>query len=82
MKPGEVDIIANENLLMRMTDDGGIEINSDKKIILNAGDDIEINGGAKITIKGYAGIHLTQASANMIIEDDVIMSGGKVNIQN
>ena len=82
MKPGEVDIIANGNLLMRMTDEGGIEVNSDKKIILNAGDDIEINGGAKITINGDAGINLTQAGANMTIQDDVIMSGGKVHIQN
>lgn len=82
MKPGEVDIIANGNLLMKMTDEGGIEVNSDKKIILNAGDDIEINGGARISIQGDAGISLNQAGANMTIEDDVTMSGGKVHIQN
>lgn len=82
MKPGEVDIIANGNLLMRMTDEGGIEVNSNKKIILNAGDDIEINGGARVSIQGDAGISLNQAGANMTIEDDVTMSGGKVHIQN
>lgn len=81
MKPGEVDIIANENLLMRMTDDGGIEINSDKKIILDAKDDIEINGGANIKIKGHSGIKLTQAGASMIIKDDVTINGRKVNVQ-
>ncbi|WP_308167970.1 hypothetical protein [Clostridium estertheticum] len=36
MKPGAVEIIGNGNLLMRLTDDGGIEINSDKKIVLDA----------------------------------------------
>ncbi|OOM13966.1 phage tail protein [Clostridium saccharobutylicum] len=81
MMPGEVDIIANENLLMRMTDDGGIEINSDKKIILDAKDDIEINGGANIQVKGHSGIKLTQAGASMIIKDDVIINGRKVNVQ-
>ncbi|BCZ45488.1 hypothetical protein psyc5s11_15550 [Clostridium gelidum] len=82
MKPGAVEIIGNGNLLMRLTDDGGIEINSDKKIILDAKDDIEINGGAKITIKGDTGIDLTQAGANMNIQDNVTISGAKVNIQN
>jgi len=81
MSPGSVEIIGNGNLLMRMTDDGGIEVNSDKKIILDAGDDIEINGGGKVTINGDAGINLTQAGANMTIQDDIVMSGGKVNIQ-
>jgi len=82
MSPGSVEIIGNGNLLMRMTDDGGIEVNSDKKIILDADGDIEIKGGGKVTIKGKKGINLTQAGAKMVIKDDVTMSGGKVNIQN
>lgn len=82
MSPGSVEIIGNGNLLMRMTDDGGIEVNSNKKIILDAKDDIEINGGANVQIKGRKGIKLTQAGASMIIKDDVTMSGGKVNVQN
>ncbi|WP_297424425.1 phage tail protein [Clostridium sp.] len=48
MSPGSVEIIGNGNMLMRMTDDGGIEVNSNKKIILDAKDDIEINGGANV----------------------------------
>lgn len=81
MSPGSVEIIGNGNLLMRMTDDGGIEVNSNKKIILDAKGDIEINSGAKIQIKGHRGINLTQGDASMIIRDDITMSGGKVNVQ-
>ena len=81
MSPGSVEIIGNGNLLMRMTDDGGIEVNSNKKIILDAKGDIEINSGAKIQIKGHRGINLTQGEASMIIRDDITMSGGKVNVQ-
>lgn len=81
MSPGSVEIIGNGNLLMRLTDDGGIEVNSDKSIVLDAGGDINISGGGKVTITGDAGISLTQAGANMTIQDDVTMSGGKVNIQ-
>ena len=82
MSPGSVEIIGNGNLLMRMTDDGGIEVNSNKKIILDAKGDIEINSGANVQIKGHKGIKLTQAGASMIIKDDITMNGGKVNVQN
>ncbi|MBW6410330.1 phage tail protein [Clostridium weizhouense] len=82
MSPGSVEIIGNGNLLMKMTDDGGIELNSNKKIILDAKGDIEINSGSKVQIKGYKGISLTQAGASMTIKDDVTISGGKVNVQN
>ncbi|MBN1055188.1 phage tail protein [Clostridium botulinum] len=81
MSPGAVEIIGNGNLLMRLTDDGGIEVNSDKSIVMSAGGDVSISGGGKVTIQGDAGINLTQAGANMTIQDDVTMSGGKVNIQ-
>ena len=81
MKPGVVEIIGGNNLLMRMTDDGGIEIKSDKKIILDAQDDIEIKGKAKVSIKGDEGVDLTQNSANLAIKDDVKMTGGKVKIE-
>ncbi|AJG99817.1 phage tail protein [Clostridium beijerinckii] len=81
MKPGAVEIVGGGNLLMRLTDDGGIEVNSDKKIILSAEDDIEINGKSKITIKGDEGINLTQAGANINIQDDLTMAGAKVKVQ-
>lgn len=81
MKPGAVEIIGNGNLLMRLTDDGGIEVKSDKKIILDAKEDIEITGGGKVSIQGSSGVNLTQAGANVKIQDNVTMSGGKVKIE-
>lgn len=81
MKPGAVEIIGNGNLLMRLTDDGGIEVKSDKKIVLDAKEDIEITGGTKIIIEGSEGVELTQGAANINIKDDVTMKDGKVNIE-
>lgn len=81
MKPGAVEIIGNGNLLMRLTDDGGVEIKSNKKIILDAKQDIEITGGTKVSIEGNNGVDLTQGSAKINIKDDVTMSGGKVKIE-
>lgn len=81
MEPGAVNIIGGSGMMVKMTDDGGIEIISNKKIILDAKDDIEINGKAKVSIKGESGVDLTQNSANLSIKDDVTMSGGKVKIE-
>ena len=81
MEPGAVNIIGGSGMMVKMTDDGGIEIISDKKIILDAQDDIEINGKAKVLIKGESGVDLTQNSANLSIKDDVTMRGGKVKIE-
>ncbi|CAH1202484.1 hypothetical protein PAECIP111893_01804 [Paenibacillus plantiphilus] len=80
-QPGSVEIIGSGKLLMRLTDDGGIEINSDKKIMLNAEDDIEITGGAKVLIQGSEGIDLQQAGASLQIADQVTIGGSKVNIK-
>lgn len=81
MKPGAVEIIGNGNLLMRLTDDGGIEVKSNKKIILDAKEDIEITGGGKVSIEGGQGVNLKQAGANIEVKDNVTMSGGKVKIE-
>ncbi|WP_019637149.1 phage baseplate assembly protein V [Paenibacillus fonticola] len=80
-KPGAVEIIGGGQLLMKLTDDGGIEINSDKKISLSAMEDIEINGGAKILIQGESGIEFVQGNASLKVEDEVTLSGGRVNIE-
>lgn len=78
---GAVEIAGNGNMLMRLTDDGGIEIKSDKKIILSATEDIEINGGAKVVIQGQEGVDLKQAGTTLKIGDDVVIGGSKVNIE-
>jgi hypothetical protein len=80
-RPGAVEVIGGEKLLMKLTDDGGIELSSDKKIVLNAVEDIEING-AKVVIQGESGIDLKQTDTNLLrIEDQVTISGSKVNIE-
>ncbi|MED1722886.1 phage baseplate assembly protein V [Brevibacillus parabrevis] len=80
-RPGAIEIIGSGKLLMRLTDDGGIEINSDKKITLTAKEDIEITGGEKVLIHGEAGVDMKQADATLSIVDDVTLSGAKVNIK-
>lgn len=80
-KPGAVEINGGGGMLMRLTDDGGIEINSSKKITLSAAEDIEINGGGNVMVSGDEGVNLKQKATSLDIKDDVKFTGGKVNIQ-
>lgn len=79
--PGAVEVISNDKLLMRLTDEGGIEIISDKKIVLKAEEDIELTSGTKIYMEGMSGIQFKQGGAELNIMDDVKLSGGKVYIE-
>lgn len=80
MRPGAVEIIANGNLFMKLTDGKGIEIVSDQKIVLDAKKDIKISGET-ISITGKESIDLIQAGANINIKDDITMTGSKINTQ-
>lgn len=79
--PGAVEVISHDKLLMRLTDEGGIEIISDKKIVLKAEEDIELTSGTKILMEGMNGIQFKQGGAELNIMDDVKLSGGKVYIE-
>lgn len=77
---GAIDIICNGKLLMRLSDDGGVEINSNKKIQITSQENIQVNG-SKIFLKGDSGINLTQKEANLEILDEIKINGAKVNIE-
>lgn len=81
MKNDAIEIIGNGNLLMKLMDNGGIEVISNKKIVLDAKESISINGGKSIEISGESGIDLLQSNANIKIKEDIVMKGGKVNIE-
>lgn len=80
-QPGAVEIIGNGQTLLRLTDDGGIEVKSNKKITISAQEDIEITGGAKVLIQGEEGVDIKQAGTMLTIQEDVALTGAKVNIQ-
>lgn len=78
MRPGGIDIISGGSS-MSLSDDGGIEVSSDSQISMS-GSSISISGG-DVSINGSGGVTLTQAGASITINNDVIMSGSKINTQ-
>lgn len=80
-KPDAVEITGNGQWMMTLTDDGGIEMKSEKKIVLTAQEDIEIQGQAKIAIEGQEGVEFIQGGTKLNIADQVAMQGGRVNIE-
>lgn len=82
LTPGGIQIIANGNLLMTLTDEGGVSIKSDKKIILEADQDIEITSKtSKVLVNGKNEISLKQGGSEINIQKDINIKGNKVKIQ-
>ncbi|MBU2700781.1 hypothetical protein Ga0466249_001886 [Sporomusaceae bacterium BoRhaA] len=82
LTPGGIQVIANDNLLMTLTDDGGVSIKSDKKIILEAEKDIEITSKtSKVLVTGQEEVSLKQGSSEINIQEDINIKGNKVKIQ-
>ena len=82
LTPGGISIIANGNLLMTLTDDGGVNIKSDKKIILEAKEDIKITSKtSKVLVTGKNEINLSQGGGTISIKENIKISGNKVKMQ-
>ncbi len=78
MRPGAIDILSSGNT-MTLNDKNGITVNSDKSISMSA-PSIGINGG-DVSISGGGGVTLAQNGASIVIKDDIVMSGFKINTQ-
>jgi hypothetical protein len=82
MNPDGIHIISNENLLMTLTDAGGLTIQSDKQINMEAKEGIRIHSEEKIAIVGKEEIGLIQgANAVTIDKDKIQFSGTQVKMQ-
>jgi uncharacterized protein (DUF2345 family) len=67
---------------MTLTDDGGVNIKSDKKISLEAEEDIEITSNtSKITLSGAKEVSIQQGAGEINIKQDIYLRGAKVNVQ-
>lgn len=78
MRPGGIDVIAGGNS-MSLSDNGGIQVKSNSQISMS-GSSISISGG-DVSIHGAGGVTLSQSGASIVIKNDVVMSGGKINTQ-
>lgn len=82
LTPGGISIISNDNLLMTLTDKGGVNIKSDKKIKFEAKDEIEIKSTAsKVVVSGKDEISLKQGGSEINMKDNITITGNKVKIQ-
>lgn len=82
LTPGGIQIISNGNLLMTLTDEGGVAIKSDKNIKLQAKKNIEIvSTTSKVTVLGQDEVNLSQGGGQISIKDAIVISGQKVKMQ-
>lgn len=82
LTPGGIQIIANDNLLMTLSDEGGVNITSDKTIKLEAKEDIEIiSTTSKVIVIGKEEVNLSQGGGTVSIKEDITVTGQKVKMQ-
>lgn len=81
LSPGAIEIKNSDDLYIKLFDDGGIEIYSDKDIKINSKEDIDIISDEKIIMAAKAGIEFKQSETSMVIEEDIIFTGGQVKIE-
>jgi hypothetical protein len=81
--PQGIQILANDNLLMTLSDEGGLTVKSNKKIRLEAQDDIEITSKtSKIIVNGKNEINLTQSGGNLqMVNNNIQFNGNQVKLQ-
>jgi hypothetical protein len=81
LTPGGIQIIANGNMVMTLSDNGGLIVHSNKKIIFEAADDIEIKSKSNVFVHGYEGVHIEQGPARMNMKDDISLSANQIKMQ-
>lgn len=78
LSPGAINVISSGSS-MTLSDSGGISINSGSSISMS-GSSVSISGGS-VSICGSNGVTLSQSGARISINNDITMSGVKINTQ-
>lgn len=80
-KPDSILITNNKGMSMELSDDEGISIVSDKKIVLQSEEAIEITSvNEKIDIVAPQQISLIQGNTQMVLSDKLTMRGAKIRL--
>lgn len=81
LKPDSILITNNSGMSLELSDEEGISIISDKKIVLQSEESIEISSVTdKIDVVASKQISLIQGDTQMILSDKLTMRGGKVRL--
>ena len=81
LKPDAILITNNRGMSLELSDDDGISIISDKKIVFESEEAIEITSvSANIDLVSPQKISLKQGNTSMVLSDSMIMQGTKVRL--
>ena len=81
LKPDAILITNNRGMSLELSDDDGISIISDKKIVFESKEAIEITSvSANIDLVSPQKISLKQGNTSMVLSDSMIMQGTKVRL--
>ena len=81
LKPDAILITNNRGMSLKLSDDDGISIISDKKIMFESKEAIDITSvSANIDLVSPQKISLKQGNTSMVLSDSMIMQGTKIRL--
>lgn len=82
LTPSSIVITNNDGLTLKLEDEEGITISSNKKIRIESEDELSIQSrNAKMQMEAKEAIELIQGSAKLTMKDEVTIEGAKFKVQ-
>lgn len=80
--PDSVELTNNKGMSIRIKDEEGIQIISNKDISISSGDNMTVSSeDASLVIAGKKQINIKQGGSGLSIDKDITFTGGKIRIQ-
>lgn len=82
LTPTSITLTNHKGMMIRLDDEEGIQIISDKDIKIESTKDLSLSSKEEnLSIEGKQAIELIQGSTKMIFQDEVIIEGAKLKLQ-
>lgn len=79
--PGQIKITNHRGMSIVLDDEKGIEIRSNKNIILEAGEAIDLNSGGLVAVNGRSAVILKQSNNMIAVRDGIREQGVRIERQ-
>lgn len=79
--PGQIKITNHKGMSIVLDDEEGIELKSNKNIILEAGQSIELNSGGVVAVKGKSAVILKQSNNMIAVRNGIREQGVRIERQ-
>jgi len=78
--PDSLTVTNNNGLMVKLDDNEGISIKSNRAIFIESDGELNLNSQAGVTVYGERNVNIQQGAAQIKIKDAIDIAGGKINM--